>query len=161
MTTPTRPGGGGASFTSAAVAQLATWQAANMPDAAMIFTRTMARLAGAVLFEQWHYARTDPCRLGMSRGQERDTDGTKTESREWTLTRPVDRRGLDGTERVLIRGNVGAVLVRVSAENPPRTFQTMQKATVTTDGVTPFDVGTTRTRGPVRLAPALTISVES
>jgi hypothetical protein len=160
VTTPGTPVGG-ALFTSPALAALAYWQGANMPDRALIFTRTAARLAGAVLFEHWHYARTDPCRLTLSRALERDTTGAKTESHTWTLARPVDRPGLDGTERVLVLGNVGAVLVRVEGEAPPRTFQTVRKSTVTTDGVTPFVVGTTRTSGPVRLRWGVSLSVEA
>jgi hypothetical protein len=132
-----------------------------MPDRALIFTRTAARLAGAVLFEHWHYARTDPCRLSLSRALERDTTGAKTESHTWTLARPVGSSGARRHGAGTRAGNVGAVLVRVEGEAPPRTFQTVRKSTVTTDGVTPFVVGTTRTSGPVRWRWGVSLSVEA
>lgn len=129
----------------------------------MIFTREIARLAGAVILERYVYARTDPCRLSRSLGSERSTGGALTTSSRWTLARPADAVPLEGTERVVVwHASGGSTLVRVLAEAGVRTFQTVRKSDVTMDGVEPvFDVATTRARGPVPLAWSTSITLDA
>lgn len=144
-------------FTPATVAQLAAWQIANMPDRAFLFGRSSVRQpgAGGVPVDVWTFVRVDACRLSLSRSTERNTEGTLGESRAWTLARPVDAPRLDGTERILVQSynnSYPALFVRVSGADGARTFQTVQRATVTTDGVDQRTiVGTTSTRGPARI----------
>lgn len=145
-------------FTPDTVAQLAAWQVANMPDRAFVFRRSSVRQpgAGGVPADVWTFVRVDACRLSLSRSTERNTEGTLEESRAWTLARPVDAPRLDGTERLLVRSynnSYPALFLRVSGADGARTFQTVQRATVTTDGVDQrMIVGTTAARGPARIA---------
>lgn len=156
MTAPTP---GGALFTTGAVDALAYWQAQNMPDRAFVFTRELARLAGAVLHERYVFNRVDPCRLSLSRASERDNVGTRTESHSAVLARPVTALPFEGSERVVVLGRVAPTFVRVVAEQRARTFQTVRKADVTEDGVERFVLATTRARGPVALRYAVTITI--
>lgn len=133
----------------ASVATLAYWQRTNMPDRAFVFARSTARYAGAVIYERYLFRAVDACRLSRAAARERVTGATRDESHTWVLTRAVDAKALDGTERVLVFTRTGAVLVRVLAERGPHTYQAVRKADVSTDGVTGFVVGTTRARGTV------------
>lgn len=147
MTTTT----GGALFTAAALDTLAYWQRANMPDRAFVFTRVTTRAAGAVLLDTYVFARVDACRLSLSLATERNDNGTWSTSNRWTLARAREAEPLAGTERVLVlHATGGATLVRVAAEAGRRTFQTLRKADVTTDGVEPLAVATAP-RAPLRL----------
>lgn len=154
-------------FTASAVANLAAWQRANMPDRALVFRRVLTRQPGGVMLEAWTYARTEPCRLSLSRATERNTGGTLGESRTWILARPQDAAPLDGTETVVVFGGKGtgvegapfSVALRVVAVAGPRTFRTVQKADVSTDGAPALLVGTTRAAGPVSLAWSTAITV--
>lgn len=140
-------------FSSPALDVLAFWQNANMPDRALVFTRALTRQPGGVSVESYTFARADPCRLSMPIATESNTDGTLKVSRSWTLIRPASTPALNGTEHVVIvHANGGATAVRVLAERGHRSYQTINKADVTADGVTAYPVGTTRGRaGPVSL----------
>lgn len=149
----------GAGFLAAAVAQLAAWQRANMPDRAFVFVRQLSRAPGGVSLERYVFAWVDPCRISFSQSQERassESGGAFSELRTWTLARPPESRRFDGTERVLVMPGPtshgrAAYWLRVVSEGGTRTFQTVRKAQVTTTAAGTMLVATARSGRPAAL----------
>lgn len=153
-----------AHFTDAALALVRQTQSANMPDRVYVLTRTITRAPGGVATEVFTIDRVEPCRLSRAAAIETARATSTGERVTHVVARPYDATSLDGTERLVVLVGDGIVrrrfslTVRSIGARPLQSFDTVQLADVTSDGVAQVALATSATAFSFSSSGSVTLS---